>query len=42
MSETLEKYISVPYGMTVHGEEEVEAVVKVLRTSTQMGFVALN
>ncbi|MEZ5016644.1 MAG: aminotransferase class I/II-fold pyridoxal phosphate-dependent enzyme [Flavipsychrobacter sp.] len=30
-------YISVPYGQTVHGEEEIEAVVKVLRTSTQMG-----
>ncbi|MBA2652447.1 MAG: aminotransferase class I/II-fold pyridoxal phosphate-dependent enzyme [Tatlockia sp.] len=27
----------VPYGKTVHGEEEVEAVVSVLRTSTQMG-----
>src|SRR6202012_3770134 len=30
-------YIHVPYGKTVHGEEEVEAVVRVLRTSTQMG-----
>ena len=30
-------YIKVPYGTTVHGEEEIEAVVKVLRTSTQMG-----
>ncbi len=30
-------YIHVPYGMTVHGEEEIEAVVQVLRTSTQMG-----
>lgn len=29
--------IQVPYGMTVHGEEEIEAVVNVLRTSTQMG-----
>jgi CDP-4-dehydro-6-deoxyglucose reductase, E1 len=29
--------ISVPYGKTVHGEEEIEAVVHVLRTSTQMG-----
>ena len=27
----------VPYGQTVHGEEEVAAVVDVLRTSTQMG-----
>jgi len=30
-------YIRVPYGSTVHGEEEIEAVVNVLRTSTQMG-----
>ena len=30
-------YIYVPYGTTVHGEEEIEAVVNVLRTSTQMG-----
>ncbi|HEU4719852.1 MAG TPA: aminotransferase class I/II-fold pyridoxal phosphate-dependent enzyme [Gemmatimonadaceae bacterium] len=27
----------VPYGQTVHGEEEIAAVVEVLRTSTQMG-----
>ena len=27
----------VNYGQSVHGEEEIEAVVKVLRTSTQMG-----
>jgi len=26
----------VPYGKSVHGEEEIEAVVKVLRSSTQM------
>jgi CDP-6-deoxy-D-xylo-4-hexulose-3-dehydrase len=30
-------YIHVPYGTTVHGEEEVAAVANVLRTSTQMG-----
>jgi len=36
MSETKDM-IRVPYGMTVHGEEEIEAVVNVLRTSTQMG-----
>ncbi|MES2703834.1 MAG: aminotransferase class I/II-fold pyridoxal phosphate-dependent enzyme [Bacteroidota bacterium] len=30
-------YIHVPYGRTVHGEEEIEACVNVLRTSTQMG-----
>jgi CDP-6-deoxy-D-xylo-4-hexulose-3-dehydrase len=29
--------IAVPYGQTVHGEEEIQAVVSVLRTSTQMG-----
>src|SRR3546814_20304252 len=27
----------VNYGQTVHGEEEIAAVVDVLRTSTQMG-----
>ncbi len=27
----------VPYGQTVHGEEEIAAVVAVLRSSTQMG-----
>ena len=31
------QYPHVPYGCTVHGEEEIEAVVEVLRTSTQMG-----
>ncbi len=29
--------IRVPYGRTVHGEEEIAAVVAVLRSSTQMG-----
>lgn len=29
--------LRVPYGMTVHGQEEIDAVVKVLQTSTQMG-----
>lgn len=28
---------SVPYGQTVHGQEEIDAVVEVLKTSTQMG-----
>lgn len=36
MSQT-QDMIRVPYGMTVHGEEEIAAVVNVLRTSTQMG-----
>lgn len=34
---TTQQFIHVPYGKTVHGEEEIEAVVSVLRTSTQMG-----
>jgi CDP-6-deoxy-D-xylo-4-hexulose-3-dehydrase len=29
--------VRVPYGQTVHGEEEIAAVMDVLRTSTQMG-----
>ena len=29
--------IRVPYGSTVHGQEEIDAVVEVLKTSTQMG-----
>ena len=32
-----QNYIHVPYGQTVHGEEEIAAVVEVLRTSTQLG-----
>ncbi len=32
-----EDFIHVPYGMTVHGDEEERAVVEVIRTSTQMG-----
>ena len=31
------KDIRVPYAMTVHGKDEVDAVVGVLQTSTQMG-----
>lgn len=30
-------FISVPYGKSVHGDEEIAAVVSVLKTSTQMG-----
>ncbi len=29
--------MKVPYGSTVHGQDEIDAVVKVLETSTQMG-----
>jgi CDP-4-dehydro-6-deoxyglucose reductase, E1 len=32
-----QKMLHVPYGITVHGQEEIDAVVKVLQTSTQMG-----
>jgi CDP-6-deoxy-D-xylo-4-hexulose-3-dehydrase len=31
------KYTRVNYGMSVHGNQEIEAVLKVLKTSTQMG-----
>ncbi|MBZ0218637.1 MAG: aminotransferase class I/II-fold pyridoxal phosphate-dependent enzyme, partial [Fimbriimonadaceae bacterium] len=34
---TQSEYLRVPYGMTVHGREEIDAVVRVLETSTQMG-----
>jgi CDP-6-deoxy-D-xylo-4-hexulose-3-dehydrase len=30
------KYLRVPYGLSVHGKEEIGAVVKVLKNSTQM------
>lgn len=33
----MSEFIRVPYGCTVHGEEEIAAVTQVLRTSTQMG-----
>lgn len=36
-SQSIQDVINVPYGCTVHGEEEIAAVVSVLRTSTQMG-----
>tara|TARA_B110000261_G_scaffold76098_1_gene88041 strand:+ start:87 stop:1304 length:1218 start_codon:yes stop_codon:yes gene_type:complete len=31
------KYLRVPYALSVHGNEEIKAVVKVLKNSTQMG-----
>lgn len=34
---TTTTYPHVPYGKTVHGQEEIDAVVEVLKTSTQMG-----
>jgi CDP-6-deoxy-D-xylo-4-hexulose-3-dehydrase len=33
----MNQFIHVPYGKSVHGEEEIQAVVNVLRSSTQMG-----
>ena len=33
---SLNKYLRVPYGLSVHGKEEIEAVVNVLKYSTQM------
>lgn len=35
--ESTKTYPHVPYGQTVHGQEEIDAVVEVLKTSTQMG-----
>ena len=32
----MKEFIRVPYGSTVHGEEEIAAVVEVLNTTTQM------
>ena len=33
----MKKYLRVPYGLSVHGQEEINAVVRVLKSSTQMG-----
>ena len=33
----MNKNLRVPYGLSIHGNEEVKAVTKVLKTSTQMG-----
>ena len=32
----MDDFIRVPYGSTVHGDEEINAVVEVLKTTTQM------
>ena len=37
-----DNYIRVPYCKSIHGEEEVEAVIKCLSESTQMGKYARN
>lgn len=34
---TKAQFLHVPYGKTVHGQEEIDACVEVLKTSTQMG-----
>lgn len=39
---TKNKYLRVPYGLSVHGNEEIKAVVKVLKSSTQMGKNVFN
>ena len=31
------KYLRVPYGLSVHGKDEINAVKKVLNSTTQMG-----
>lgn len=31
------QYMNVPYGLSVHGQEEIDTVVKVMQGSTQMG-----
>ena len=36
------KYLRVPYGLSVHGNEEIRAVTKVLKSSTQMGKNVIN
>ena len=33
----MNKNIRVPYGLSVHGKEEIRAVTNVLKSSTQMG-----
>jgi len=35
-------YLRVPYGLSVHGNEEIKAVVKVLKNTTQMGKNVFN
>ena len=33
----MKKNLRVPYGLSVHGKEEINSVIKVLKSSTQMG-----
>lgn len=32
-----QSFLRVPYGLSVHGDDEIEAVISVLRSTTQMG-----
>jgi CDP-4-dehydro-6-deoxyglucose reductase, E1 len=34
---SINNFLKVPYAQSVHGQEEIDAVVEVLKTSTQMG-----
>ena len=34
---SVNQYPRVPYSMSVHDQKEIDAVVEVLKTSTQMG-----
>ena len=36
------KFLRVPYGLSVHGNEEINAVIQVLKQSTQMGKNVFN
>ena len=35
-------FIRVPYGSTVHGDDEINAVIDVLKTTTQMSKNVLD
>ena len=36
MNDVKNQFIRVPYGSSTHGQKEIDAVVEVLKTSTQM------
>jgi len=38
----MKKNIRVPYGLSVHGKQEIDAVIEVLKNSTQMGANVRN
>ena len=37
MSKIVQPKMRVPYGLSVHGQEEIDAVVKVLKGNTALG-----